>query len=157
MMVSPIIRVIVCCSSIKFEAVWTWVGNFEQKMLFFCHSCRWTAFAWPSKSSSSKKWQTRRWEIHFICICLYSLFFFIKRYKYWNNKLPKKNGQSECRKAVVYLSELHQTFPSISAVQQYHPKPFHRALRFQLPVSFICCLSLDYASLTGHWIFCGMV
>lgn len=80
----------------------------------------------------------------------YSLFFFIKRYKYCNNKLSKKNGQSECRKAVVYLSELHQTFPSISAVQQYHPKPFHRALRFQLPVSFICCLSLDYASLTGH-------
>lgn len=26
---------VVCCSSIKFEAVWTWVGNFEQRNAFF--------------------------------------------------------------------------------------------------------------------------
>ena len=43
--------------------------------------------------------------------------------------------QSECRKAVVYSSVFHLTFPSIIAIQEYHTQPSHRALRFP-PVFF---------------------
>ena len=39
----------------------------------------------------------------------------------------RKYSQSECRKAVVYSSVFHQTFPSISAIQRYHTQPSHRA------------------------------
>ena len=43
-----------------------------------------------------------------------------------------KYSQSECGKAVLYLSVsvFHRTFQSISAIQLYHTQPSHRALYF---------------------------
>ena len=64
-------------------------------------------------------------------ICEIMQYYFMLSFTPWH----RKYSQSECRKAVVYSSFFHRTFPSISAIQLYHTQPSHRAFRL-MPVAF---------------------
>ena len=94
----------------------------------------------------------------YVYLCVYlCIFIYLYLCIYVFMPCHRNYGHSEYRKAIVHRSLFQRTFPSISAkCQRCHTQPSHSALRF-LPVSFNCCLSLDYVGLAGHCIFYGMV
>ena len=57
----------------------------------------------------------------------------------------RKYSQSECRKAVVYSSVFHRTFPSISAFQLHYNQPSHHALYFLWHATLSSGITVEYS------------